>query len=1274
MMGTVDNVYEEDEDMDALDALRESEQDEVRENADREKHIFTTKYASKADERHRECTVIASAATPSNPAFSSSPPGFTSPALRKVALVKLDPHLDDMVEEESVFGREGADDILPRWMNAYAEVKVVGKDSRDRPGPADTMDSQESGALGFGENSDSDDDDDDADGADKVPQEKVLLAHKQLLEDALEMEMFGASKPRVEDNLDIPDKAEYERNIEEDDDGGALFSDGDDDDAPLAEEMGQEPYPPAKRRYHPISMSDGEGDASEDEATSRGRRVQPMQPSIEEVNKFAFYGDRELTEAELGMGPPKLPPRRRSHSPVVEYDEDGEPVFMYPDSSDDEAPRAKGSAAPQAGMHREEGPNDPARAHLRENLNDAGDTTAPRLFRHDHPPQTAFTLPYGGRRKAPSKAEVEARRVKELRVVAQRMKLEKEARAAGLEEEVGRDSGKGGRPWSRDANYLLMPADGRAWRTAMDSKGRRLYFPVKRYRDLLSLRGEGAGKRVDLLGESVHVLLRRLEEEIAREGDDVAARAAVAGMVGEEEARALLSSSNDRMGGHENAVVTSKLWVDKYTPRMYVDLIGDERINREVLTWVKQWDHCVFKKPIKKNMANKAGGIGQPGWMKSQIADPWHRPDKKILLLSGPAGLGKTTLAHIVGRHAGYNVIEINASDDRTGESLRNKLMGAIESQSLKSKKPNIIVIDEIDGASAGGGEDSFMELLVNLATGTLKQREGSGGGGVDGVFEENGLVNKKAIKRAASKSRVLLRPIICICNDQYAPVLRPLRPIAQAYTFKPPAHRILANRLTEICRMEGLQTDLRTLMALCELTDGDIRSSLNTLQFFRGKSRILTVEMLGAGVSVGHKDMTRGLFKVWEDIFCVVDEKRRRKQKRGGEHEKDANANRYIHRLLGLISASGEVDKILQGCHENYLRMNIVDTSGSEGKGKIEQALEWLCFHDRVDRFVQVGRDFELARYAPFTVVQFHRLFASVAKPTIEFPRADFDAFVRTRAQENILTSFSKALTPPEYLTWGSRNRILLELLNPFLWIISPDFRAVNVNLLTASESKILTRLVQVMVSFGLRYIQEKGEDGHYGFKLLPAIDNLILGDSPASSGAQLSYQQTQNSNPVKQLIASQVDIEAIRQSNDASKVRGKKAAGGPSSIARQSLFKFPAAAPSTVATDWGEFDEVSSSQRSRTDTTASQVIVPKPIDVKKLKAVPKDFFGRPIIVVDDDDQAQGMNEVETTNFTVVKKKKRAIERKEEPAVTFKFNEGFSNAVRKPMKVSDFM
>ena len=50
-----------------------------------------------------------------------------------------------------------------------------------------------------------------------------------------------------------------------------------------------------------------------------------------------------------------------------------------------------------------------------------------------------------------------------------------------------------------------------------------------------------------------------------------------------------------------------------------------------------------------------------------------------------------------------FNFIQ---SDERSGEGLKNRILGAVASaQSLKSKKPNLVIVDEIDGASSSGGE-----------------------------------------------------------------------------------------------------------------------------------------------------------------------------------------------------------------------------------------------------------------------------------------------------------------------------------------------------------------------------------------------------------------------------------------------------------------------------------------------------------------------------------------------------------------------------------------
>ena len=40
----------------------------------------------------------------------------------------------------------------------------------------------------------------------------------------------------------------------------------------------------------------------------------------------------------------------------------------------------------------------------------------------------------------------------------------------------------------------------------------------------------------------------------------------------------------------------NKLWVDKYFPKTFSDLLSDDRINRNCLAWLKAWDQPVFKK------------------------------------------------------------------------------------------------------------------------------------------------------------------------------------------------------------------------------------------------------------------------------------------------------------------------------------------------------------------------------------------------------------------------------------------------------------------------------------------------------------------------------------------------------------------------------------------------------------------------------------------------------------------------------------------------------
>lgn len=221
-------------------------------------------------------------------------------------------------------------------------------------------------------------------------------------------------------------------------------------------------------------------------------------------------------------------------------------------------------------------------------------------------------------------------------------------------------------------------------------------------------------------------------------------------------------------------------------------------------------------------------------------------------MIGGPPGLGKTTLAHVIARHCGYDVIEINASDERAASTLVQRIEAATQNKSLIGStitgpsrmsnaegqgKPSLIILDEIDGvSSAEGQQGNFIQVLVEMVT--AASAEGKDAGGEDGekkegdVEEDAGAGKKRGKKgKKASKYPPLRRPIICICNDPYAPALRNLRSIALTINLRIPPVKVLAKRLEDICAWEGLSVELRTLMALVEETQGDIRSCLMTLQ-----------------------------------------------------------------------------------------------------------------------------------------------------------------------------------------------------------------------------------------------------------------------------------------------------------------------------------------------------------------------------------------------------------------------------------------------------------
>lgn len=196
---------------------------------------------------------------------------------------------------------------------------------------------------------------------------------------------------------------------------------------------------------------------------------------------------------------------------------------------------------------------------------------------------------------------------------------------------------------------------------------------------------------------------------------------------------------------------------ERHRPKSMAEMVGNEDARLAVYRWLINW------------------GQGS-----------------KPLLLVGPPGIGKTTLVKALARDLAYEVIELNASDERTKDKLESIINPIFVNANIYSNKV-MLFLDEVDGMHGSADRGGFNALLNLLYEATI--------------------------------------PVIMAANDDSSESMRELKKVCNLVRFKRIPPRLLMLYLEHILEQENVEMDIGDRIRVVSESEGDVRAMLNKAQ-----------------------------------------------------------------------------------------------------------------------------------------------------------------------------------------------------------------------------------------------------------------------------------------------------------------------------------------------------------------------------------------------------------------------------------------------------------